>query len=205
MKTASLICLLASFVCLAADPASNGLLKFSPGQSWKLEETMAMEGMPLNRSTLEYKVAKVFPDGSAIVKWKAIKAESGPSVEKLTAQKSPMLNREFQTLLTPAGESYQIQGKAGDSKSIKAAAQMKDADPLPASPLAVGEKKEVSWDDQKWSVTRLPDDQVNGKTCAVYEAKLGSISRNVCIDLSAGALMRRKILQSGAQITVLRK
>lgn len=191
---------------IQAKASRSGMFKYSANQSWTVVETTVMDGMPASRSTIENKVIKMLPGGIALVGWKAVKVESGPSLDKLqVVPKSPMLGRQFFRLHAPNGETFQVQSaKVTQVESAIASSMMGDADPVPPKPMSVGERTKLKLGDQEWSVARLKDDEVNGVKCAVYEAKLSSLTRTTCFDLSGGALLRRKISQPGAEMMVVR-
>jgi len=202
-------CVMAFFIgygAVEAKTSRQGMFKYSAGQTWKVEETSVMQGMPPSRSTMEIKVLKVLPGGIALSSWKPVKIETGPSLDKLTPlAKSPMLNQQFHRLLAPNGEQFQVQGpQVTDVEAAIESSMMSDADPIPGKPLKIGEKVQLKLADQTWTVTRLADDKVNDVPCAVYESKLSSMTRTTCFDHSSSMMLRRKISQPGAEMTVVR-
>ncbi|MFH0974357.1 MAG: hypothetical protein V1874_01080 [Spirochaetota bacterium] len=217
--------------CFQLTAENKIALKFLSDETWKSEETIIMKGLepPASRIESENKVVKVFPDGSALIKSKAFKAEAGLSLDKLANfDKSPLLNKEQYKLITPDGKIFIPRPKpqfdnpeeAAASKEfgftdeidlllksksiddfIKINSEPMDSYLIPDKPLAVG-KSEKS---DMWVITRIKEEIVDGIVCAVFEGKMGPVIKTVYVDAATGRIICVKIKQgSQAEMTYRR-
>jgi hypothetical protein len=196
------------------------------GQTWKVRESTVMAGQPqldgttsapmASVSELSYTVAKVFPDGSALVGMTVLANKRGSSLATLEEAPLPPMPGGAHRLEMPDGRSFLVQGRmtsvnvaeqemmdaAGNAdeiallkESTTTAEYFKtmrnktalDVVHLPAGAIAAGGKATVDG----WAVTRLPDEKVNGTACEVYRAVSGDRTETTWLDAKAGRLMKR--------------
>ncbi|MBI4052340.1 MAG: hypothetical protein HY400_07520, partial [Elusimicrobia bacterium] len=238
MKTkilsAAVLMLLSSNLWAGGPKSSkNGyVLKWKSAQTWQIEETMAMQ-MPdmttgktitqFSKGLIQYKVTKLFPDGTALISKKIMKAESGPALESLTPQPEGPLNKEQFILMTKSGLTYMLQTKMEPSspeeammmenipdevgmlkkaKTTKEWFATQERSPLdfyklPLKSLKAGGTTTRKDENREWKITRLKDEAVNGATCEVYEAKFDPITETTWFNRAGGYVAKRKLAQGG--------
>jgi len=176
----------------AAKTERPSLLRFRAGEKWRVQDTVAAQvpdpqtGRPLTpttRGVFDYRVEEVLPDGGAVVTASLVSAEAGTSLARMNPL--PTAGKPEQALLIARdGVVYGLYGDPAERQGLRKAAGVdewleaaKAAKPwlfykLPSGEIEVGQEAERWEGGEFWTIKRLADQTLRGKTCAVYGAKL---------------------------------
>lgn len=191
--TAILAMLLAGVRLRASKPEADQLL-LREGEAWSSEDTLLARIpdpqtgsalTPTTRGVFRYRVEKVLEDGSAVLSARVVSLHGGSSRARLAPLQVDHPPKPDQYLLmTAEGRVYgPFAAERRDdllaSRGADAALSRRPTPPwilykLPLAPLDVGETAPRTLGAEKWTITRLEDEEVGGSACAVYEARFVS-------------------------------
>ena len=204
----------------AEEKEGGPVLSFKNGMSYNIQETSKMPNQTM-RNLWKFTVIKVFPDKSALIEFVIEKMETGPSPDALKEKTdSSMKDRKQYYLYTKNGLIYIVGGgmpgtgneidelkKAGDTKKWFINQQRFPMDwyKLPLKKIAINSSatRSLPGEDQKWTIKRLKDENIAGKSLEVYEAKdsTGSVTEICWYDPAEKIVIKRKMIQ-GADVEI---